>query len=102
MESKEILVLWKDGSAPVPFGGLGGIEENTCLVEGWLGPRNDRGLVESKEIPVVCSMSNSNFTIFSGLSGLFPQTFSSSRNEAVVCAGSSPLALRGLATCNGF
>lgn len=50
--------------------GFGGIEGSTCCVEGWFGPRTVRRLVESKEIPLGCSMSNSNFTISSELSGL--------------------------------
>ena len=55
---------------PQNHSGLSGIEGNTCLVECWLGPRTFRGLVESKEIPVGRSLSNSNFTISSELPGL--------------------------------
>lgn len=62
-------VVWKAGCGLQSFG-LGGIEGNTCCVEGWLGTRTVRGMVESKDIPVGCSMSNSNFRISSELSGL--------------------------------
>jgi len=74
VELKEIPVVWKAVWGPEPFGawwnrrkymsygrlvgpqkrsGLGGIEGNTCCVEGCLGPRTVRGLVESKEIHVL-------------------------------------------------